>query len=75
MEGVFDVQRDHVDLLRATSAVLEPDGLLYFSTNLRGFKLDAERLEGLRFEDISARTIPEDFRNQRIHRCWRVAKG
>lgn len=75
MEGVFDVQRDHVELLRATSAVLEPDGLLFFSTNLRGFKLDAERLEGLKFEDITSRTIPEDFRNQRIHQCWRVARG
>jgi 23S rRNA (cytosine1962-C5)-methyltransferase len=75
MEGVFDVQRDHVELLQATSAVLEPDGLLFFSTNLRGFKLETDRLAGLRCEDISLRTIPEDFRNQRIHQCWRILRG
>ena len=74
MEGVFDVQRDHVELLQATSAVLEPDGLLFFSTNLRGFKLETDRLAGLRCEDVSLRTIPEDFRNQRIHQCWRIVR-
>jgi 23S rRNA (cytosine1962-C5)-methyltransferase len=75
MDAVFDVQRDHVELLRATGAVLEPDGLLFFSTNLRGFRLDADALAGLRCEDISLRTIPEDFRNQRIHQCWRIVRG
>ena len=24
--------------------------------------------------EISAKTVPEDFRNRRIHRCWRLVK-
>ena len=75
MDHAFDVQRDHGELLEHTTALLAPGGVLYFSTNLRGFRLDADALTGLRCEDISAKTIPEDFRNQRVHQCWRVVKG
>ena len=75
MDHAFDVQRDHGELLEHTCALLEPGGVLYFSTNLRGFRLDAAALGGLRCEDISEQTIPEDFRNQRIHRCWRIQAG
>ena len=68
----FDVQREHVRLLRSALARLAPGGVLYFSNNFRRFKLDETALADLaRIEDISARTIPPDFeRNPRIHRCW-----
>ncbi|MBX9964065.1 MAG: class I SAM-dependent methyltransferase [Burkholderiales bacterium] len=75
MDHAFDVQRDHGELLEHTTALLERGGVLYFSTNLRGFRLDAGALTGVSVEDISARTIPEDFRNQRIHQCWRIVMG
>jgi 23S rRNA (guanine2445-N2)-methyltransferase / 23S rRNA (guanine2069-N7)-methyltransferase len=70
----FDVQRDHVRLLRAALARLAPGGALYFSNNFRRFKLDEAALgEVARIEDISASTIPPDFaRNARIHRAWRL---
>ncbi len=75
MDGTFDVQRDHVSLLRDTAALLEPDGVLVFSTNHRRFALDADALPELAIEDITASTIPEDFaRNPRIHRCFRVVR-
>lgn len=74
MNGVFDVQRDHGALLAETAALLEPGGELYFSTNLRGFRLDSGACAGLAVEDITARTIPEDFRNLRIHQCWRMVR-
>ena len=71
MEGVFDVQRDHVKLVRDAAALLEPDGVLMFSTNLRTFKLDEGALADLRIEDVTSKTIPPDFeRNPRIHRCF-----
>ena len=76
MEGDFDVQRDHVDLVMACMARLRPGGVLYFSNNLRSFKLAPEvtKLEGC--EDISAQTIDFDFRRTpRIHRCWRIPKS
>jgi 23S rRNA (cytosine1962-C5)-methyltransferase len=72
MTGVLDVQRDHAALLAACAGLLAPGGTLYFSTNLRSFRLEPEALAGLSAEEISERTVPEDFRNRRIHRCWRM---
>jgi 23S rRNA (guanine2445-N2)-methyltransferase / 23S rRNA (guanine2069-N7)-methyltransferase len=73
MVGTFDVQRDHVGLIRLAAALLEPDGILIFSNNLRRFRLDTDALADLDIEDITARTIPKDFaRNPRIHHCWRI---
>ena len=70
----FDVQRDHVRLLRAAVARLAPGGVLYFSNNFRRFRLDEAAIAAFaQVEDISASTIPPDFaRNPRIHRAWRI---
>ena len=76
-ETPWDVERDHADLLDLVWRNLSPAGVVYFSTNFRRFHLAADRLEP-RFtvREITNRTIPEDFRNERIHRCWRlVAKS
>ncbi len=72
----FDVQAEHVRLLRAAVGRLARDGVLYFSNNFRRFRFDAEAVATFaRFVDISAATIPPDFeRNPRIHRCWRLAR-
>jgi 23S rRNA (guanine2445-N2)-methyltransferase / 23S rRNA (guanine2069-N7)-methyltransferase len=71
MEGVLDVQRDHVGMIRRSLKLLRPSGRLVFSTNYSRFKLDAQALADLSIEDISAQTIPKDFeRNARIHRCF-----
>jgi 23S rRNA (guanine2445-N2)-methyltransferase / 23S rRNA (guanine2069-N7)-methyltransferase len=73
MEGVLDVQRDHVGMIRRSLKLLRPSGRLVFSTNYTRFKLDADALADLRVEDISAQTIPKDFeRHARIHRCFSV---
>ncbi|MDD5267340.1 MAG: bifunctional 23S rRNA (guanine(2069)-N(7))-methyltransferase RlmK/23S rRNA (guanine(2445)-N(2))-methyltransferase RlmL [Methylococcales bacterium] len=75
MDDVFDIQNDHVQLINNTAALLAPDGILYFSTNFRRFKMDKPALSGLTLEDITATTIPEDFsRSPRIHYCWRITK-
>lgn len=71
MMGTLDIQRDHVELIRATAALLEPDGTLIFSNNLRRFRMDLDALPELSIEDISAATLPRDFaRNPRIHNGW-----
>ncbi|HVR80957.1 MAG TPA: bifunctional 23S rRNA (guanine(2069)-N(7))-methyltransferase RlmK/23S rRNA (guanine(2445)-N(2))-methyltransferase RlmL [Luteimonas sp.] len=72
----FDVQREHVRLLRAAVARLAPGGVLYFSNNFRRFRLDGDALaEFAVVEDITAQTIPPDFaRDARIHRCWRLRR-
>ncbi len=73
-DDVFDVQHDHVELIQRTLGLMSPDGVLYFSNNFRRFKLDEEALDGLSIREISKHTVPEDFRNQRIHRCWRITR-
>jgi 23S rRNA (guanine2445-N2)-methyltransferase / 23S rRNA (guanine2069-N7)-methyltransferase len=73
MEGVLDVQRDHVGMIRRSLKLLRPTGRLVFSTNYTRFKLDALALEDLAINDISAATIPKDFeRHAKIHRCFEV---
>ncbi len=70
----WDVQHDHGRLLGRVLKHTSPGGVVFFSTNLRRFKLDEAALEGVALREISRQTIPEDFRNQRIHRCWRIVK-
>lgn len=73
MTGVLDVQRDHVALVQRCMELLAPGGRLYFSTNLRNFKIDPSLKEGYALTDISAQTIDADFaRNQKIHRCFLI---
>ncbi|MBT9097703.1 bifunctional 23S rRNA (guanine(2069)-N(7))-methyltransferase RlmK/23S rRNA (guanine(2445)-N(2))-methyltransferase RlmL [Methylovulum psychrotolerans] len=75
MDAVFDIQNDYVTLIRNAAALLAADGVLYFSTNFRRFKMDAAALPELAIDDISADTIPEDFaRHTKIHYCWRLVK-
>ncbi|WXL23986.1 bifunctional 23S rRNA (guanine(2069)-N(7))-methyltransferase RlmK/23S rRNA (guanine(2445)-N(2))-methyltransferase RlmL [Ectopseudomonas mendocina] len=72
MEGVFDVQRDHVQLLDLAMARLAPGGVLYFSNNFRKFALDENLPSRYQVEEISSSTIDQDFaRNSKIHRAWR----
>ncbi|MDD5272034.1 MAG: bifunctional 23S rRNA (guanine(2069)-N(7))-methyltransferase RlmK/23S rRNA (guanine(2445)-N(2))-methyltransferase RlmL [Methylovulum sp.] len=75
MDDVFDIQNDHVTLIRNAATLLAAGGVLYFSTNFRRFKMDYEALAGFTVDDITADTIPEDFaRNPKIHYCWRLLK-
>jgi len=73
MRKSFDVQRDHVSLIRETARLLAPSGILIFSTNRLKFKLDEKALSPYRVEDMSGMTIPRDFeRSPHIHRCWKI---
>lgn len=75
MDGILDVQRDHVELINRTLGRMRPGGMLFFSTNFRKFKLDAERIHSGQIQNITSRTIPKDFRNERIHYCFQIEKG
>jgi len=74
-ETAWDVQQDHADLLDLVARSLAPGGVVYFSTNFRRFHLATDRIEErFTIREITNRTIPEDFRNQRVHRAWRLVK-
>ncbi len=73
MEDVFDVQRDHVQLIRDAMRILEPDGTLVFSNNFRKFKLDAGIETDFQVQDYRLQSLPEDFRRDpKIHGCWLI---
>ena len=73
MAHSFDVQRDHVELVRAAMGVLAEDGQLYFSNNRRRFRLDPALAAEYQCDDITGETLDPDFqRNRRIHTCWSI---
>ncbi len=72
----FAIQRDLPELMHAVSRFVAPRGEIIFSTNARRFTLDPTAVpSGFGCRDISNRTVPDDFRNRTIHRCWRLAEG
>jgi 23S rRNA G2069 N7-methylase RlmK/C1962 C5-methylase RlmI len=74
MRRPFDVQRDHAALLRGVLGVMAPGGVVYFSTNLRRFALDLDPGNRAAIKEITAKTIPPDFRDPKAHRCFRIVK-
>lgn len=74
MVSNFDVQRDHATLLRQCAHLLSDRGRVFFSNNLRSFKLDPTLLADFLVSDISKSTIPQDFKNQLIHKAWILSR-
>ena len=71
-ESDWSVQRNYAELLNGVLRVMRPGGVIFFSTNFRRFKFDAERIGPAEVVEISRQTVPEDYRNRRIHRCWKI---
>ena len=72
----FAIERDYPMLLSWLTRFVAPGGEIFFSSNSRRFELDLSHLpEDFGGHEISHRSIPEDFRNRKIHRCWRLAQG
>jgi 23S rRNA G2069 N7-methylase RlmK/C1962 C5-methylase RlmI len=61
-------------LLQRLARHITPGGMVYFSTNFRRFKLDEAALAEYTIRNITRQTIPEDFRNERIHQCWKLVR-
>ena len=74
MADTFDVQRDHVDLIRACVRLLEPGGQLWFSTNKRKFDLDSEALADLELAPLAGTISPDFSRSPMVHRCWVISR-
>lgn len=70
--ATFDIARDHPDLLRRVLAVASPGAVVFFSTNHRRFEPRFDGLAVRSWEEITARTIPEDYRAHPVHRCFRM---
>ena len=74
-DTLLDINRDWPALVEACAALLTQNGILYFSTNSRKLSFDEAKLpDGFEAKDITGSTIPEDFRNERIHRVWKIQR-
>ncbi|AHE65662.1 bifunctional 23S rRNA (guanine(2069)-N(7))-methyltransferase RlmK/23S rRNA (guanine(2445)-N(2))-methyltransferase RlmL [Legionella oakridgensis] len=75
MSTTLDVQRDHVSLVTAAMRLLAEEGVLYFSTNFKHFKMSSVITAQYDVQDITAETLDVDFkRNKRIHQCYKIKK-
>ena len=74
MNQDLDIQRDHPWMLELILKMTAPGGVIYFSNNFRGFRLQADRLGLSSMEEITDQTVPPDFQYSRPHRCWRLVK-
>ncbi|WP_034919042.1 bifunctional 23S rRNA (guanine(2069)-N(7))-methyltransferase RlmK/23S rRNA (guanine(2445)-N(2))-methyltransferase RlmL [Erwinia sp. 9145] len=75
MEESFDVQRDHLQLMKDLKRLLRRGGTIMFSNNKRGFKMDLAGLAALNLtaQEITDKTQSQDFaRNRQIHNCWLI---
>lgn len=73
MLQVLDIQRDHAELIDDCMARLNKDGVLYFSSNKRRFRLDPALSQRFNCIDITAKTLDPDFqRGSPIHACWEI---
>lgn len=72
MDEDFEVEKDQVFLVKECLRLLAPDGVLYFSNNKRKFKIDPEIETGAIVTDITQKTIPEDYRDTKIHHCFKI---
>lgn len=72
MLDILDIQRDQEKLIDGAMRLLSKQGSLYFSNNLRSFTLNPVLEQRYDVNNISRKTIPEDFRNTRIHHCWEI---
>lgn len=68
MDETFDVQRDHVSLIKRLLKSCRDGGKIYFSNNYRNFVLDKDSIPTPYIKDITAATTPFDFQGK-LHRC------
>ncbi|WP_127716076.1 class I SAM-dependent methyltransferase [Halobacteriovorax sp. HLS] len=72
MTDILDIQRDQNILVSSCMNILNENGVLYFSNNKRGFSLNEIISQTYNVKDISLKTIPEDFKDKKIHVCFEI---
>lgn len=72
IKGTWDTQRDHATMLHFLLKHVQKGGTVYFSNNFRNFVPDFSRLKVSSVVEITEKTVPEDFRNKKIHHCYKI---
>ncbi|WP_298732081.1 class I SAM-dependent methyltransferase [uncultured Chitinophaga sp.] len=74
MKDFLDIQRDHVSMLNKVLHATRPGGVIYFSNNYRRFVLEEDQIKATSIKDITAQTLPFDFQQKMIRKCYRMVK-
>ncbi|MBK26209.1 MAG: hypothetical protein CME70_19580 [Halobacteriovorax sp.] len=74
MEQDWEVQKDHGWLIRKVANCLRPGGMIIFSNNRRDFKINHSELEEYIVDDLKGTTIPDDFRDKKIHQTFFIKR-
>jgi 23S rRNA (cytosine1962-C5)-methyltransferase len=74
MESTFDVQRDHVSLLKKLLKATTEEGKIYFSNNYHKFQLDRDAIPAFDIKDITGATTPFDFQGRLNRSCFVITK-
>jgi 23S rRNA (cytosine1962-C5)-methyltransferase len=74
MKDFLDIQEDHVELINLCLQKMAAGGILYFSTNLRSFKLDQEAIKASSIKDITRATTPFDFEGKLFRWCFKIVR-
>ena len=72
MDKEFEVEQDQLQLVVNCMLLLNKSGVLYFSNNKKTFKLAASIFEKYHVKDISEQSIPQDFRDKKIHQLYEI---
>lgn len=72
MQSDFDVERDQEFLVDHCMRAINEKGVLYFSNNRRKFKLSPILQSKYQITNITPRTIPIDFHDQKIHHTFKI---
>lgn len=72
----LDINRDWPTLAKKCLSILNPDGILYFSTNSKKLRFDENSIlsfrESAKIEDLTEKSTDEDFRGTKPHRLWKI---
>lgn len=72
MENHFDIQKDHLILIKQCLQLLTEKGILIFSNNFHQFKMEFLASEQYQVKEITRHTTSQDFLRKSLHRCWQI---
>jgi 23S rRNA (cytosine1962-C5)-methyltransferase len=74
MDQMFDIQEDYSFLIQKAMKLLAKEGICIFSTNSRKFTFEERLFDQCKIQEISYKTLPLDFSDPKIHRCWKISE-
>ncbi|MDR0524418.1 MAG: class I SAM-dependent methyltransferase [Spirochaetaceae bacterium] len=72
MRGTLDIRRDHPRLIAQSLGVLADAGVLWFSVNAKGFRLNPADFPELGIQEVHI--IDEDFKKKTIPKCYALTR-